>query len=127
MKSSFFLPGIAPDVARSAHSFAVRFLEPLVHFILILIEPVAAKDIPPRKRSWARFHAMLEDDGVGKVDDVVPVPGGGERVGRLLHPHPLWARYPIAVTKELNRGRAKGSPLASMLRVRFRLSQGFAV
>ncbi len=36
MKSSFFLPGIAPDVARSAHAFVARFLEPLVQFILIL-------------------------------------------------------------------------------------------
>ena len=123
MKSRFFLPGIAPDFARIAHSFAVRFLEPLVHFILILIESVAAKDIPPRKRSWARFPAMLEDDGVGKIDDVVPVPWGGERVVRFLHP--LWARDSIAVTKELNRGRTKGSPMAGMRCVRFRLSQRF--
>jgi hypothetical protein len=50
MKSRFFLPGIAPDVTRIAHAFEVRFLYPLIHFILILKEPVAAKDIPPRKR-----------------------------------------------------------------------------
>ena len=74
MKSRFFLPGIAPDVARIAHAFAARFLEPLVQFILVLIESVATKDIPPRKRSWGRFHAMLEDGRVGKVDDVVPIP-----------------------------------------------------
>ncbi len=30
--------------------------------------------IPPRKWRWARFHAMLEDGRVGKVDDVVPIP-----------------------------------------------------
>jgi hypothetical protein len=74
MKSRFFLSGIAPDFARIVHSFAARFLDPLVHFILILIESLAAKDIPPRKRRWGRFHAMLEYDGVGRVDDVVPVP-----------------------------------------------------
>src|SRR5712691_2468271 len=109
MKSSFFLSGIMPDFARIAHSFAARFLHPLVHFILILIESVAAKDIPPSKWSWGSLHAMLEYDCVGKVDDVVPVPWGRERVARVLHP--LWARYPIAVTQELNRGRAKGSPM----------------
>jgi hypothetical protein len=36
MQSRFFLPGIAPDVARIAHTFVVRFLEPLVQFILIV-------------------------------------------------------------------------------------------
>ena len=124
MKSGLFLPGIAPAVARSAHAFAVRFLEPLVHFVLILIKAVAAKDIPPRKRSRARFPAMLEDDGVSQVDDGVSVPGDGECVGKVLYPR--WARDPIAVTQELNRGRAKGSSLAGMLRVRFRLPQRLA-
>ena len=41
------MSGIAPGVARIAHSFAVCFLYPLVHFILVLIESVAAKDIAP--------------------------------------------------------------------------------
>src|SRR5712692_2800208 len=123
MKSRFFLPGIAPDVARIAHSFKARFLYPLIHFILILKEPVAAKDIPPRKWCWGSFNAMLEHHGVGKIDDVVPVPGGGEHIARFIHP--LWARYLIAVAQELNRGRTKGSPMAGMRRGRFRLSQWF--
>ena len=38
MKSRFFLPDIAPDATRSAHSFTMRLLDPLVQFILILIE-----------------------------------------------------------------------------------------
>ena len=67
--------GIAPDFARIAHAFAARFLYPLVHLIRILKESVAAKDLPPRKRNWGRFHAMLEYYCVGKVDHVVPVPG----------------------------------------------------
>ncbi len=33
MQSRFFLPGIAPDVARIVYAFAARFLEPLVQFI----------------------------------------------------------------------------------------------
>src|SRR5262249_14644771 len=113
MKSSFLLSGIAPDLTRIAHSFAARFLYPLVHFIFILIEPVATKDIPLSKRSWGRFHAMLENDCVGKVDDVVPIPRGGEHVVWFMHPH--WARYTVAVTQELNGGCAKGSPMAGML------------
>src|SRR6266568_2220081 len=59
MQSRFFLPGIAPDVARIVQAFAARFLEPFIQFILVLIESVATKDIAPRKRGWSRFPAML--------------------------------------------------------------------
>src|SRR5438876_11062422 len=124
MQSRFFLPGIAPDVAPIAHAFAVRFLEPLVQFMFILVEPVAAKDISPRKRSRGRFPAMLQDYVVGKVDDDVSVPWSGERIGRF--PHPRRAKDPIAVAQELNRGCAKGCPMARMLRVSTRTHQRFA-
>jgi hypothetical protein len=70
MKSRFFLPGIAPDFARSAHSFAVSFLEPLVHFILILIESVAAKDIPPRKRSRHTASRVASPCGMIMVEAI---------------------------------------------------------
>ena len=89
VQGRFFLPGIVPDVARIAHAFAARFLEPFAQFILVLVESVATKDIPPRKRGWGRFPAMLQDNSVGKVDDGVPVPGGGECIGRVKHPR--WA------------------------------------
>ncbi len=79
MKSRFFLPGIAPDFARIAHSFEARFLYPLIHFILILKEPVAAKDIPPRKWRWGSFNAMLEHHGVGKIGRSDGPPYGGRR------------------------------------------------
>jgi hypothetical protein len=97
MKSSFFLSGIVLDFARSAHSIDACFLHPLVHFILILIEPVDAKNIPPSKRDWGRFHAMLQYHSVGNVDDVVSVPWGGEHKVQVLHP--LRAKYSIAVTE----------------------------
>ncbi len=90
MQSRFFLPRIAPDVARITHAFAACFLEPFVQFILVLIESVATKDIAPRKRGWGCFPAMLEDDSVGQVDDGVSIPGGGEGRGRFKHPR--WAR-----------------------------------
>ena len=90
MESRFFLSGITPHVTRIAQAFAARFLEPFVEFILVLIESVATEDIPPRKRGWGRFPAMLEDDSVGQVDDGVPIPGGGECIGRVKHPR--WAR-----------------------------------
>jgi hypothetical protein len=64
MESRFFLPGISPHVARIAHTFAARFLEPLIQFIFVLVESVAAIDVPPRKRGWGRFPAMLENDSV---------------------------------------------------------------
>jgi len=120
VESSFFLSGIVPDFARIAHSFDARFLYPLVHFILILIESVAAKDIPPSKRGRGSLNAMLEYYCVAKMYDVVPVPWGGERI--IWFMHPFWARDTIAVTKELDGGRTKGSPMAGMLCGRFRLS-----
>jgi hypothetical protein len=76
MKSSFFLTSIVPEFARIAHSFVACFLYPLIQFILILIESVAAKDIAPSKGSWGSFDAVLEDDDVVRVDDIVPIPGG---------------------------------------------------
>ena len=65
---------------------------------------------------------MLEDNGVGQVDDGVPIPGGGEGIGKVKHPR--WASEPIAVTEELDRGRAKGGPMARMLGVPVRPAQG---
>src|SRR5947208_7602204 len=103
VQSCFFLPGIAPDLARIVQTFATRFLEPFVQFILVLIESVATKDIAPCKMGWGRFPTMLEDDGIGQVDDGVPIPGGGEGIGWVKHPR--WASEPIAVTEELDRVR----------------------
>jgi hypothetical protein len=65
MESRFFLQGIAPDIARLAQSCAARFLHTLMQFILVLIKSIAAKDLPPRNRSWGRFDAMPEDDCIG--------------------------------------------------------------
>jgi len=36
MQSWFFLPSVAPDVARIAHALATHFPEPLEQFICIL-------------------------------------------------------------------------------------------
>src|SRR5260370_19187718 len=100
MQSRFFLPRIAPHIARIAHAFGARFLEPFVQFILVLIESVATKDITPREWQWGRFPAMLEDDSVGQVDDGIPIPGGGESLARGKHSR--WATLPIAGTEELD-------------------------
>src|SRR2546423_4985377 len=98
MQSSFFLPSIVPDVARIVQTFAARFLEPFVQFILVLIESVATKDIAPHKRGRGGFPAVPEDEGIGQVDDGVPIPGGCEGICRVKHPHR--AGYAIAVTEE---------------------------
>jgi len=78
MKSRFFLPCVAPDVARIAHAHPVDFLEPLVQLILVLILSVAAKNNSQRKRSWGCMHTMLQNGCVGKVNDVVTIPGVGK-------------------------------------------------
>ena len=38
MQSSFFLPGVAQDIARIAHALATRFLEPLEQFICVVFQ-----------------------------------------------------------------------------------------
>src|SRR6266702_7228221 len=75
MQSSFFLPGIVPDVARIVHSFAARFLEPFVQFILVLIESVATKDIPPRKRGWVVFLRCWRTTASARLTMVSPYQG----------------------------------------------------
>jgi len=62
MMSRFFLQGIMPDIARMAQSFAARFLDPLVQFVFILIESIAAKDIPSGKRRWLSFPTLLDSE-----------------------------------------------------------------
>src|SRR5438094_352912 len=51
MNTNLFLPCIPPDLAWVCHPFSACLLYPLVHFILILKKPIAAKDISPSKRS----------------------------------------------------------------------------
>ena len=57
--ADFFLTSITENFSWIGHSSGSCFLRPGAHFIFILIKAVAAKDIPPSKGSWARFHATL--------------------------------------------------------------------
>src|SRR6266852_4581492 len=50
VQADFFLPSIALDFMYVRHALGDGFLNPFVHFIFILIEPVTAKDVAARKR-----------------------------------------------------------------------------
>src|SRR5712691_4315333 len=43
--ADFFVTGIVPDFTRVCYAFGPCFLSPFVHLVLILKEPVTAKDI----------------------------------------------------------------------------------
>jgi hypothetical protein len=59
--ADFFLAGIAPDFAWIGDPLGSCFLNPGTHFILVLLEPVAAKDVAPCERGWRRLLEPLPD------------------------------------------------------------------
>src|SRR5436190_5580295 len=56
MNADFFLPGIAPGFAGVGYPLGPCFLNPGTHFILVLVEPVATKDLAPGESPWRRLH-----------------------------------------------------------------------
>jgi len=54
--ADFFVTGIIPDFTRVCYAFGPCFLSPFVHLVLILKEPVTAKDIATRKRGRRDFY-----------------------------------------------------------------------
>jgi len=48
--ADFFVTGIVPDFTRVCYAFGPCFLSPFVHLILILKEPITAKDVTACER-----------------------------------------------------------------------------
>ena len=61
MSADFLLPGIAPGCAGVGYPLSPCFLDPGTHFILVLVEPVATKDLAPGERPRRRLHEPLPD------------------------------------------------------------------
>ena len=58
MNANFFLTSIAENFTRVGHSFGSCFLGPGTHFIFILVESVAAKNMALENRQWGNLHQL---------------------------------------------------------------------
>ena len=52
VQADFFLTSIALDFMYVRHALDDGFLNPFVHLVFILIEPVTTKDVATSKRWW---------------------------------------------------------------------------
>ena len=113
MNADFFLPGIAPGLAGIGYPLISCFLHPGAHFILVLIEPVATKDLAPGESPWCRLHKPLPDLWI--ICSLGMPPRCLQRVAWIMNP--WWASDVIAFAQKLDGGGAKRTPAVGKLGV----------
>ena len=119
--ADFFLTSITENFSGVCNSSGSCFLRPGAHFIFILVEPVAAKDVALYKGCWCNLHQLYAG---GETIGVFWPPGAGQDITWIVYP--LRTGDIIAVTKEFYRGRTEGSPTAGVFSVSFWLRYGVA-
>src|SRR5947199_6992516 len=92
MDADFFITGIVPNFARVCYAFSPCFLSPFVHLVLILEQPVTAKDIVACKRGWCAFYEIVSH---GWVIGLWCMPPGGWQ-GIVWVAGPVWAGNVVA-------------------------------
>src|SRR5215469_7332876 len=106
VQADLFLPGIALDFMHVCHALDDGFLNPFVHLVFILIEPVTARDVAASKRWWGRSPCVLSDSWI--ISTLGIPPGSSEHIAGVVYP--LRARLMMEATEVFDRGGAKGSP-----------------
>ena len=106
VQADFFLPGIPMDLMDIRDALEDGFLNPFVHLVFVLIEPIAAKDVAASK-GWRCHSPRVCSDGWVICSLRVP-PGSIEHKGGVVDP--LGARLVMQLTQVLDRGGAKSSP-----------------
>ena len=109
--ANFFLAGIAPGFAGVGDPSGPCFLNPGTHFILVLVEPVATKDLAPGESPWCRLHEPLPNLWI--ICSLSMPPGCLQRVAWIMNP--WWAGDVIAFAQELDGGGAKSAPAVGKL------------
>ncbi len=61
VQAYFFLSSIKPDCMHVRYALDDGFLNPFVHLVFILIEPITAKDVATSKRWWGRSPNVFSD------------------------------------------------------------------
>jgi len=113
MNADFFLPGIAPGFAGVGYPLISCFLHPGAHFILVLIEPVATKDLAPGESPGCRLHEPLPNLWI--ICSLGMPPRCLQRVAWIMNP--WWASDVIAFAQKLDGGGAKRTPAVGKLGV----------
>src|SRR5436309_102786 len=106
VQADLFLPCIALDFMHVRDALDDGLLNPFVHLILILIEPITAKDVATSKRWRCRSLRVFSDSWIVRTLGIPP--GSIEHIGRVVYP--LWARLVMELTQVFDRGGAKSSP-----------------
>src|SRR5436853_5823177 len=107
VQADLLLPSIALDFMHVRYALDDGFLNPFVHLIFILIEPITAKDVATSKRWWGRSPRVFSDSWIVRTLGRPPGRSIENIVGVV---YPLWARLVMEVTQVFDRCGAKSSP-----------------
>src|SRR5205085_6481391 len=113
VNADFFLTSIAPDFAGVGYPLSPCFLNPGTHFILVLIEPVATKNLALCESPWCRLHEPFPDLWI--ICSFGIPPWRFQHVAWIMNP--LRTGDIIAFTQKLDSGGAKRTPAVGKLRV----------
>src|SRR5437868_9286955 len=102
VQADFFLSSIALDFMHVRYAFDDGFLNPFVHLVFILIEPITAKDVATSKRRWRRSPRVFSDCWIVRTLGIPP--GSIEHIRGVVYP--LWARLVMEATQVVARAGA---------------------
>src|SRR6266496_3776415 len=106
VQADFFLTSIALDFMYVCDAFSDGFLNPFVHFVFILIEPITAKDVATSKRWWCRSPRVFSNRWIVRALGIPP--GSIENIEGVVDP--LGAGLVMEATKVFDGCGAKSSP-----------------
>src|SRR5260221_6396433 len=119
VQADFFLPSIALDFMHVRCALDYGFLNPFVHLVFILIEPITAKDVATSKRWWCDFtEVFLCVWIIGSQH--IPPRDCQDVVGIM---RPFRAGLMKEVTQILDRSSAESPPMAGLFGFLLRPSQ----
>ena len=88
VQADFLLPSIPLDFMHIRYALDDGLLNPFVHLVFILIEPITAKDVTASKRWRGRSPRVLSDCRIVRTLGIPP--GSIQDIGGVVYP--LWAR-----------------------------------
>src|SRR6266566_928423 len=106
VQADFFLPSIALDFMHVRYALDYGFLNPFVHLVFILIEPITTKDVATSKRWWCRSPRVFSDRWIIRALGIPP--GSIENIEGVVDP--LGAGLVMEATKVFDGCGAKSSP-----------------
>src|SRR6266568_1202473 len=106
VQADFFLTSIALDFMYVCDAFSDGFLNPFVHLVFILIEPITTKDVATSKRWWCRAPRVFSDRWIIRALGIPP--GCIENIEGVVDP--LRARLVMKATQVFDGCGAKSSP-----------------